>query len=65
MKKLIIILAVLVSGCMYRVNSWQVDQAVKFCGSLDKIDHMMITSTNDDSVTCRDGNVKYLRAQAT
>lgn len=61
MKTLIIILSILLTGCEYRANAWEVEAATKFCGSLEKIDHITLTATDDDSVTCRNGTRTYLR----
>jgi len=58
-KKLLLILLVFLSGCSFRIDGWEFEQANKICK--DRGGVSLINVLLDDSVTCLDGYKESLK----
>lgn len=64
MKKLILILSIALSGCMYQsVNFSDIDAATKACGGVQNIAELSASFDGGESVICHDRTKTYLRVK--
>lgn len=64
MKKLILILCIALSGCMWQsVNYSDIDSAAKFCGNVQDIAIISANFLGGESVTCHDRSKKLLKEE--
>ena len=62
MKKLIVIMCIALSGCMYQsVNFSDIDVAAKVCGGVQNIAELSASFDGSESVICHDRTKTNLR----
>ena len=58
-----LIFLIVLSGCNGRVEQWEINKAVDFCGSLSSIQQINLYSISDNRVDCVNGKRAFIKSE--